>query len=62
MVLMILVPCTQIIMTSLYIILFKVNIFNITKHNETEFSDVVVSSIIRGWAQGEKTEHLAGKL
>jgi hypothetical protein len=44
------------------IYLQKVNIFNITKHDETEFSDVVVSSIIRGWAQGEKTEHLAGKL
>ena len=51
-------PCTQIIVTSLYIILFKVNIFDITKHDETEFSDVVVNSIIRGWAQGEKTENL----
>ena len=49
-------PCTQIIVTSLYIILFKVNIFDITKHDETEFSDVVVNSIIRGWAQGEKTK------
>lgn len=56
---MILVPCTQIIVTSLFIILFKVTIFDITKHDETEFSDEVVKSIIRGWAHGENKDDLA---
>jgi len=36
--------------------LFKVNIFDITQHDETDFSDAVVNSIIRGWAQGEKND------
>ncbi|OPL33639.1 transient 3 receptor potential cation channel subfamily m member, partial [Mytilus galloprovincialis] len=34
----------------------KVNILDINKHDETEFSDAVVNSIIRAWAQGRKKE------
>ena len=41
---------------SQYILLFKVNIFDITQHDETDFSDAVVISIIRGWAQDGKNE------
>ena len=43
---------------SQYILLFKVNIFDITQHDETDFSDAVVISIIRGWAQDGKNERL----
>jgi hypothetical protein len=41
---------------SQYILLLKVNIFAITQHDETDFSDAVVISIIRGWAQDGKNE------
>lgn len=34
----------------------QVNILDINKHDETEFSDAVVNSIIRAWAQGRKKE------
>ncbi|OPL21219.1 hypothetical protein AM593_10363, partial [Mytilus galloprovincialis] len=33
-----------------------VNILDINQHDETEFSDAVVNSIIRAWAQGRKKE------